>query len=136
MKTQIISMQQHVVKTMLALGLIMSLGLMSTSASAQTTERTVTGVVSSAYEKVSYATVILKGTYIAVSANKNGAFTFPQKLKENDVLIVSSLGYKDREITITGDTTFIEPFLDDIPLIITAALRTAPTVKVSETPIQ
>ncbi|RMB64042.1 hypothetical protein EAX61_01285 [Dokdonia sinensis] len=134
MKTQIITMQQNVAKTMLAFCLVLSLGLISNTASAQTTERTVTGVVSSAYENVAYATVSLKGAYIATSTDEKGAFTFPQMLKEGDVLTVSSLGYQDREVTITGDTTFIKPFLEEIPLIITAALRTAPSGKATDLP--
>lgn len=127
MKTLCIPKQQNVLKTGIALGIFLMISLFTTTVSAQETERTVTGQVTSNYGIVPSATVLLKGTYIGVVCDDDGKFTFPQKLKENDVLVVTSLGFKDREIKITGDTTYIEPFLEDIPIIITAALRTKAT---------
>jgi len=129
MKTQSISIHQNVLKTVVSFCLLMALGFFINTVQAQTTERTVTGTVTSTDGVVPLATVILKGTYIGVSCDQNGNFTFPQKLKENDVLVITSLGYKDREIKITGNTTFIEPFLDDIQLVIVAALRTKASKK-------
>jgi hypothetical protein len=46
---------------------------------------------------------------------------------EDDVLVVSYLGYETDEITIAHDTAFIEPFLEDIPIVIVATLRTKGT---------
>lgn len=100
--------------------------LVMNTVNAQSKERTVTGVVSSTDGLLPQATVMLKGTNIGIATEFDGSFTFPRKLKANDVLIVSYLGYKDRVITINEDTTFIEPFLDDVPLIIVADLRTKP----------
>ncbi len=131
MKTRSITMQQNVLKTIMALGFVMLLSLLTNPMNAQTAEKTVTGVVRSTDGVVPMATVILKGTQIWVSCDENGEFTFPQKLKENDVLVASSLGYKDAEVIITGNATFIEPFLADIPLIIIGDLRTKPTEKAS-----
>lgn len=129
MKTQSISIHQNALKTIGLFCLVMVFGLFTNqmNAQTQTTERTVTGKVTSTDGVVPMATVILKGTNIGISCDENGTFTFPQKLKVNDVLLITSLGYKDREVTIRGNTTFIEPFLDDIPLIIVGALRTKPS---------
>jgi len=92
---------------------------------AQNKERTVTGVVSSLDGPLLGAYVVLKGTTIGVTSNEDGSFTFPRKLKENDVLVVSYLGYKNSEVTITRNTSFIEPFLEDIAVVIVGALRTS-----------
>ncbi len=98
----------------------------SLAVNAQSKERTVTGVVSTTDGLLPQATVMLKGTNIGVATKEDGSFTFPRKLKTNDVLVVSYLGYKDREVTIKEDTSFIKPFLDDVPLVIVADLRTKP----------
>lgn len=132
MKTQTITMQQNVLKTLLAFGFLMSISLFTNTLNAQTAGQTVTGVVTSLDGNVPQATVILKGTRIAVNCDDNGAFTFPQKLKENDVLLVTSLGYQDAEVKITGNTTFVKPFLEDIELLIVGALRTKPATKAKD----
>ena len=98
----------------------------SLSVNAQSKERTVTGVVSTTDGLLPQATVMLKGTNIGVATKDDGSFTFPRKLKTNDVLVISYLGYKDREITIKEGTSFVKPFLDDISLVIVADLRTKP----------
>lgn len=127
MKTQTITMQQHMMKNVWAFAFILVLALFTNPIHAQNTERTVTGVVSSLDGPLLGATIVLKGTTIGTFSNDTGAFTFPQKLKENDVLVVSYLGYKNREITISRVTRFIEPFLEDNPVIIHGALRTEAT---------
>jgi hypothetical protein len=124
MKTHCISIRQNVLKTMMSFGLVLLFGFISNPMNAQSTERTVTGIVSCSEGPLPYAAIVLKGTRIGVPSDENGAFTFPQKLKENDVLIVSFMGFKNTEVTITGTTTVIKPFLEDIPLIIVAALKT------------
>lgn len=124
MKTQTISMQQTTLKNVWAFAFLMALCLFANSMNAQNQERTVTGIVTSLDGPLLGATIVLKGTTIGVSSNETGAFTFPKQLKENDVLIVSYLGYKNREITINQVTSFIEPFLEDNPVIIRGALRT------------
>lgn len=128
MKKQTISFAQRPVKVAIYFCLFMILGLCTDQMQAQSTERTVSGVIQTEEGVLPYAAVVLKGTSVGVATDENGAFTFPQKLKENDVLLFSFLGYEDQEITITGDTTYIEPFLEGIPLVIVAALRTAPSM--------
>ena len=107
--------------------LLLFLSFSSCNLQAQSTERTVTGIVKSLDGPVPFATIMLKGTTIGISADEQGAFTFPKRLQENDVLIASSLGYKDGEVIIKKDTQTVTPFLEDIPLIIVASLRTKPS---------
>ncbi len=128
MKTQTISNQQNFLKNVWVLPLLLALFLFANPVSAQITHRTVKGVVSSLDGPLLGATIVLKGTTIGAISNESGAFTFPQKLKENDVLVVSYLGYKNKEITINRVTSFIEPFLEDNPVMIYGALRTKETV--------
>ncbi|MAZ72241.1 MAG: hypothetical protein CMC70_03750 [Flavobacteriaceae bacterium] len=125
MKTQTITLQQNSLKLLWALGLFMTLSFFANPLLAQNKERTVTGVVSSLDGPLLGAYVVLKGTTIGVTSNEDGSFTFPRKLKENDVLVVSYLGYKNSEVTITRNTSFIEPFLEDIAVVIVGALRTS-----------
>lgn len=129
MKTACMIIHQSAFKTFLAFGFLMSLSLFTNTVNAQTTGQTVKGVVTSPYGNVPQATVILKGTRVAVVCDDNGAFTFPQKLKENDVLLVTSLGYQDTELIIKENTTFVKPFLEGIELVIIGALRTKASIK-------
>ena len=131
MKTQFTSTKQQVFKTLGIIGLFIILSMIVNPLYAQSTERKVTGVVSSLDGPLFGATIVLKGTVTGATSNEKGEFTFPVDLKENDVLLVSYLGYKTNEITITSDTTFIKPFLEDIPIIIVAAMRTEGCTKSS-----
>jgi len=132
MKTQFILFQQHTLKNLWALCFILIFSFFTNPINAQSTERTVTGVVSCTDGLLPQATVLLKGTTIGTYTDDNGAFKFPTKLKENDVLLITYLGYKDAEVTITKNTTFIKPFLEDISLVIVADLRTKASSKLLE----
>jgi len=128
MRTLSISTRQNMGNNVWALGLLMALCFFVNPVNAQNTERTITGVVSSLDGPLLGATIVLKGTTIGVTSNDSGAFTFPKKLKENDILVVSYLGYKSTEITINRVTAYIEPFLEDNPVILYSTMRTsAPT---------
>ena len=129
MKTLRIPIKKQVFKIFISLSFVLIISLFTDTMQAQENERTVTGVVRTNDGLLQYATVLLKGTQIGVSTDENGKFTFPKKLKENDVLVVTFLGYEDAEVRITGNTTFVEPFLEDIPLVIIGALRTEKSVK-------
>ncbi|MDC7995665.1 carboxypeptidase-like regulatory domain-containing protein [Altibacter sp. HG106] len=98
--------------------------LITSEMTAQDQKRTVTGIVKSTDGPVFGATVVLKGTAIGVATDDKGAFTFPEKLSDNDVLVVSFLGYQTAEVRISEETTFVTPFLADDPVIIKTALRT------------
>lgn len=120
MKTQTIT-QKNGLKTIGFIGLLMTLSLFSNSLSAQT-ERTVTGIVSDEVGPLENATVVLKGTSVGIDTDEDGTFTFPQKLKEDDTLVVIQLGYKKKEITIGADTSFVDVKLTDYDIIIVGSL--------------
>lgn len=128
MKTQTLSIQQNMLKNVWALPVLFMLFLFANPMNAQNTDRTVKGVVTSLDGPVLGATIILKGTTIGAISNDAGAFIFPKKLKENDILVISYLGYKTSEIIINRVTSFVEPFLEDDPIIIQGAMRTKVTV--------
>jgi len=132
MKTKIITHRHALVKTMSAFFMMLFFALGTQTTQAQTTtgqegERTVSGIVETPAGPLAWASISLKDTYIGVQADEHGAFVFPQPLKENDVLIISSLAYQDQEFTITGETTFIRPLLQGKEITIYAALRSKPT---------
>ncbi|MFY0712666.1 carboxypeptidase-like regulatory domain-containing protein [Seonamhaeicola sp. NFXS20] len=56
--------------------------------------------------------IVLKGTKIGTSTNFDGEFTFPQKLKEGDVLIFSSLGYSPKSIKIGKDQAVLNVVME------------------------
>jgi hypothetical protein len=119
MKTQCNLTSRNALKALGFFALCTILSLMANPMYAQNNERTVTGVVNS---------VVLKGTASGVLTNGQGAFTFPEALKENDVLVISYMGYETAEITILEDTSFVQPYLKDIPVVILAALKTKDVV--------
>ena len=128
MKTQTSTRKMSYVKTMVSLCAVGLLGLVSHQATAQT-ERTVAGKVLTANGPLPYAAITLKGTQIGVQADENGVFTFPKALKEQDVLIISSLAYEDHEFTIQENSYFIEPYLEGEEIVIIGALRTTPVAR-------
>src|SRR5436189_4523969 len=66
--------------------------------------RTVTGKVTNADGKpVPFATVTVKGTPTAVSADENGNFSI--QAPANAVLVFSSAGYQSSEVNIGNQTT-------------------------------
>jgi len=124
MKTLSILSKQRVLKTFGLFGLFIIFCLFANPIYAQANERTVTGIVKTMDGPLFGAAIVLKGTATGVVTNQKGEFTFPKELKENDVLVVSYLGYETSEVTITGNTSFIEPFLEDIAVVVVAAMRT------------
>lgn len=131
MKNYTMSKRKNLLKTIGALCFVMVLGSMTNSVHAQNTERTVTGVVQTPDGPLQFASVVLKGTTVGVATDEDGSFTFPKSLKENDVLVISSMAYDDIEVVIESNTIFIEPFLEGNPVVIIASLRTAPNKKTS-----
>ncbi len=121
MKTQTFT-QKHVFKTFNLLGILMVLMLCTNSLEAQT-ERIIEGVISDENGPLDGATVVLKDTAIYAVTDENGAFTFPQALKENDQLIVSSFGYNDKALTIDANTSSFNVTMDDYDIVIIGALR-------------
>lgn len=70
------------------------------------------------------ANVYLKNTNIATSTNRKGEFTFPQKVKVGDVLVISYLGYLKKQITIKETSTFLDITLKEDDNEMLGALQT------------
>ncbi|TWO32753.1 hypothetical protein E1J38_007755 [Seonamhaeicola sediminis] len=47
--------------------------------------------------------IVLKGTKIGTATDFDGKYTFPEKLKEGDVLVFSFLGYSPKKVTIANN---------------------------------
>lgn len=106
------------------LGLVVLLSLFANTSHGQQTNRTVSGIVKSNDGPLFGASIVLKGTSVGVASNKDGSFTFPEQLDPNSILVISYLGYENAEVKINSTTRFIQPFLEDIPVVILGALRT------------
>ncbi len=124
MKTQSSSTVKNVAKTLSLLSLCLVFSLIANTVQAQDSQRTISGVVNSNDGPLLGATVALKGTSQGVMTNEKGEFVFPEQLQENDVLVVSYLGYETTEVVINSNSSFLQPFLEDIPVVIIASLRT------------
>ncbi|WP_293902484.1 MULTISPECIES: SusC/RagA family TonB-linked outer membrane protein [unclassified Sphingobacterium] len=66
----------------------------------------VTGKVTAEDGPVSAATVSVKGTSVSTSTDAKGTFTI--RAKAGDILLVSSVGFKTKEVTVTGTTLSIQ----------------------------
>lgn len=61
---------------------------------------TVTGSISDKLGPLAGANVYLKNQNISTQTGADGKFTFPKKLEAGDVLLVSYMGYKSKEIEV------------------------------------
>ncbi|WP_286841258.1 MULTISPECIES: SusC/RagA family TonB-linked outer membrane protein [Sphingobacterium] len=66
----------------------------------------VTGKVTAEDGPLASATVSVKGTSVSTSTDAKG--TFAIRAKAGDILLVSSVGYKTKEVTVTGTTLSIQ----------------------------
>lgn len=66
----------------------------------------VTGKVTAEDGPVSAATVSVKGTSVSTSTDAKGVFAI--RAKAGDILLVSSVGYKTKEVPVTGATVSIQ----------------------------
>jgi len=133
MKTQTTFTRNNIFKSIVFTGAFMMALLTSNSMYGQTQtapqqevqnkERTVKGIVTDDTGPVENATVILKGTSIYANTDEKGAFTFPKKLKENDMLVVNLMGYENKEVTIGANTTFVDIVMDQYAITLIGALR-------------
>lgn len=89
----------------------------------QTNEKTVSGTINDSYGPIKDVNIVLKGTKIGTATNKKGEFTFPKNLTKGDILIVSYLGYKTQNITITENTKNLTLILQDDLIEIAGALN-------------
>ena len=70
------------------------------------TQNQVTGKVTAEDGPLASATVSVKGTSVSTSTDAKG--TFAIRAKAGDILLVSSVGYKTKEVTVTGTTLSIQ----------------------------
>ncbi|RAR73898.1 carboxypeptidase-like regulatory domain-containing protein [Flavobacterium aciduliphilum] len=74
------------------------------NASATTTDKiTVTGTVSDKLGPLAKANIYLKNQNIGTQTDADGKFIFPKKLEAGDVLLVSYMGYKNKEIKVISE---------------------------------
>ncbi|HLT53230.1 MAG TPA: carboxypeptidase-like regulatory domain-containing protein [Flavobacteriaceae bacterium] len=74
------------------------------SAQVSTQQLSVKGTISDDRGPIEGTAIALKGTKIGTVTDAKGAFTFPQAVTVNDVLLISCLGYKTLEIKVDGKT--------------------------------
>ncbi len=94
------------------------------------------------------ASVMVKGSRTAVTAGADGSFTI--LAREKDVLVISYIGFQDKEVAVSGNTTFTismikgDKSLDDVVVIgygtqkrqnVTAAVASMDTKSLQEKPI-
>lgn len=79
----------------------------TTTAEVTSNERIIKGIISNDEGPLKDVNVVQEGTRNGTVTNDKGEFTFPVKLKTNDVLLVSYLGYETQKITIKEDTTYL-----------------------------
>lgn len=118
MKTQVLT-QKSSISTLSLLTLLMLLFTLNT-ASAQTNtdasstnERVIKGLISDENGPLKDVNVRKKGTRIGVITNDKGEFTFPEKLKTGDVLLISFIGFETQEYIIGAETTFVNLVLTE-----------------------
>ena len=90
--------------------------------------RTITGkVVDRDNNKIANASIQIKGTNTGTSANADGQFTLtiPATAK---ILVVSAVGYADREITLTNNNNYtvqIDPAVSNLEEVVVIGYGTA-----------
>ncbi len=68
-------------------------------------DRRITGTVTSGTDPVPGANVVIKGTAIGTATDANGAFTLTLR-GAADVITVSAIGYRSKDVTIGSQTAF------------------------------
>ena len=86
------------------------------SGNAQTTERTISGVVteSAAGTPIPGTTVIIKGTTQGTTTNFDGEFSL--KVSEDDVLVISFVGFASQEVPVAGKTNLSVSLDEEVEL--------------------
>lgn len=85
--------------------------------------RIIKGTISDGTNPIDGATIVLKGSKVGTASNEKGEFTFPQPLKNGDILLISYLGYKNQELKINEKTTSLEIVLTEDLIEFTGALN-------------
>jgi len=69
---------------------------------------TVSGIVTDGNVPLPGASIYLKNYNIGTQTDMEGKFTFPKQLEAGDVLVVSFIGYKAKEIKITSENQSVK----------------------------
>ena len=103
-------------------------------------EFTVSGIVSDQFLPLPGANIYLKNENIGISADIDGKFTFPKKLKTGDVLVVSYIGYNDQKIIVKSKnesiTMIYDVKLDNCQRIMMGEVKTNKVYKSKRTVFQ
>ena len=139
MKTQSTFTQKQTIKAFSFIGIFMLALLafnpvygqekITTSSEVATNERIIKGIVTDEEKALEGVNVIQKGTKNGTVTNEKGEFTFPVKLKTDDILVFSYLGYEKQYVKIKDDTKFIKLVLSSELIEMIGALDTATPYK-------
>ena len=105
------------------LGLLVFALFAVNNSQAQTTGKTISGVISDSFGPMEDVNIILQGTKTGTTTNKNGEFTFPKNLQVGDILIISYLGYEKQLVEITNNTQKLNLKLNDEMIEVAGALN-------------
>lgn len=91
--------------------------LSSQTASQNTKDITVSGTVSENGNPLADVNVLLLKSAVGTKTDADGKFTFPQKVKEGDVLLFSYLGHETKRIKIKDESNSKSVVLNiDLPI--------------------
>ncbi|MEC4005178.1 carboxypeptidase-like regulatory domain-containing protein [Flavobacterium sp. SUN052] len=101
---------------------------------------TVSGIVSDKSGPLPGANIYFKNENIGTSTDIDGKFTFPKKLKNGDVLIVTFVGYENKQIIVKNEnesiTMIYDVKLDNCQRIMMGAVATNKVYKSKKTVFQ
>lgn len=101
---------------------------------------TVSGIVSDKSGPLPGANIYLKNYNIGVQTDVDGKFTFPKQLKPGDVLVVTFIGYKNKEIKVTSKkqsiTMSYDVKLEDCQIVMMGEVSTNKVYKSKRTVFQ
>jgi len=102
---------------------------------------TVSGIVSDKSGPLTGANIYLKNNNnIGIQTDVDGKFTFPKQLKTGDVLVVTFIGYKNKEIKVTRKdqsiTMSYDVKLEDCQIIMMGEVSTTKVYKSKRTAFQ
>ena len=121
--------------------------ILSGSVWAQAPKKITGKVTDDAGQPVAGASVMVKGSRTAVTAGADGSFTITAK--EKDVLVISYVGFQDKEVSVSGNTLSVamvkgDRSMDDVVVIgygtqkrqnVTAAVASMDAKSIQEKPI-
>jgi hypothetical protein len=101
----------------------------TTTAETTLNDRVIKGLIANEDGPLVGVNITQKGTKNGAVTNDKGEFTFPVKLKNGDVLVISYLGYENQNVIIKENTSFINLVLTEDLIEMIGALDTAKPYK-------